>query len=228
MGSPSVSDNRFANQYKTEGTDATLGLLNALEDGEPVSQRGLSVRLGVALGLTNSLIKRCVRKGLIKISTAPARRYAYYLTPKGFQEKARLTAEYLAASLDFYRRSRAEYMGLVEYCASRNWRRVALYGISELAEIATVAGNEVGFEFVLVIGDDHSSDTFCNIPVIRSLDELDAGKIDAVILTDTVAPQASYERLRNHVKADRVLAPDVLKISRQLQPSRHDVRSEAE
>ena len=44
--------------------------------------------MGVALGLANSYLKRCIRKGFIKITEAPANRYLYYLTPQGFAEKA--------------------------------------------------------------------------------------------------------------------------------------------
>ena len=71
----------------------TLNILDTVEQNEHISQRDLSRKLGVALGLANSYLKRCVRKGLIKVQQAPANRYLYYLTPKGFSEKSRLTAQ---------------------------------------------------------------------------------------------------------------------------------------
>ena len=83
----------------------TLEILEAIDEQSDVTQRHLARRTGVALGLANSYLKRCVRKGLVKIQQAPANRYLYYLTPKGFAEKSRLTAEYLSASLTFYRRA---------------------------------------------------------------------------------------------------------------------------
>ena len=42
----------------------------------------------MALGLTNAYLKRCIRKGFIKVTQIPANRYAYYLTPRGLQKKA--------------------------------------------------------------------------------------------------------------------------------------------
>ena len=45
-------------------------------------------------------------KGLVKMSQVPLNRYAYYLTPQGFAEKSRLTAEYLSVSFNFFRRAR--------------------------------------------------------------------------------------------------------------------------
>lgn len=74
----------------------TLGVLTAAEAQDGISQRTLAADLGVAVGLVNAYVKRCVRKGLLKVSQVPARRYRYYLTPAGFAEKAKLTGEYLA------------------------------------------------------------------------------------------------------------------------------------
>jgi len=72
----------------------TLNLLGAIEQQDDVSQRHLAEHMGVALGMANSYLKRCVKKGWIKVTTAPANRYLYYLTPTGFAEKARLTGEF--------------------------------------------------------------------------------------------------------------------------------------
>ena len=82
-----------ASKIDRESPELLLGVLSAVEHDSNVTQRNMSSQLGIALGLANAVLKRCVRKGLIKISTAPLNRYAYYLTPTGFSEKARLTAE---------------------------------------------------------------------------------------------------------------------------------------
>jgi DNA-binding MarR family transcriptional regulator len=68
---------------------------------QALNQRKLARQIGISVGLVNALVHRAVHKGLIKIKEAPARRYAYYLTPKGFAEKSRLVAEYLEVSLRF-------------------------------------------------------------------------------------------------------------------------------
>ena len=73
-----------------------LGMLSAVERDSNVTQRHLARELGIALGLANAYLKRCAKKGFIKIRQVPLNRYAYYLTPRGFAEKSRLTAEYLS------------------------------------------------------------------------------------------------------------------------------------
>jgi DNA-binding MarR family transcriptional regulator len=64
-----------------EKTRIMLGLLESVERGEAQTQRRLASELGVALGLVNAYLKRCINKGLVKVREVPARRYAYYLTP---------------------------------------------------------------------------------------------------------------------------------------------------
>ena len=85
-----------------------LGLLESVERDGGQSQRRIASDLGIALGLVNAYLKRCVKKGLVKVSDAPARRYIYYLTPQGFAEKSRLTVEYLSHSFGFFRQAKSD------------------------------------------------------------------------------------------------------------------------
>src|SRR5204863_3442431 len=107
--------------------------------------------LGIALGLANAYLRRCVRKGLVKIRQVPLNRYAYYLTPKGFAEKSQLTAEYLALSFNFFRQARSDCAVLLKECAALGWQRVVLYGAGELAEIAVLSAAESEIQVILVI-----------------------------------------------------------------------------
>ena len=90
-------------------------------DRDPsISQRQLSDNLGVSIGIVNWHMKRFVGKGLVKLQKAPVRRYLYYLTPSGFAEKARLTAEYLNASFDIFRQGAPSIRGAVRHL-QRKW-----------------------------------------------------------------------------------------------------------
>src|ERR1700730_10639848 len=95
-----------------------LNLLNSVDDGAQ-SQRRIAEELGIALGLVNAYLKRCIKKGLVKVSQAPARRYAYYLTPQGFAEKSRLTVEYLSSSFSLFRQARSDCVELLKSARSR-------------------------------------------------------------------------------------------------------------
>lgn len=192
--------------------DPTLGLLAAVESEPELSQRSLAVRMGTALGLTNAYLKRAVRKGWIKVRQAPARRYLYYLTPKGFAEKSRLTQQYLSDSFRFFRRARGECEDLYRAALAQGRRRILLCGAGELAEIATLAAAEAGVELVGILDPSRNEPRFCGLSVWRDLN--DAGAFDAVLLTDVRAPQATHDRLAGQIPPDRLLVPRLLHVSR--------------
>ena len=63
-----------------EDETVVLEMLNQIERDSGVTQRHLAQELGIALGLTNAYLKRCVKKGYVKIRQVPLNRYAYYVT----------------------------------------------------------------------------------------------------------------------------------------------------
>ena len=87
-------------------------LLKILEENPGLSQRDLAKRLGVSLGKINFCLNALVEKGSLKISnfrnSDNKLAYAYLLTPRGVEQKARMTAEFLQYKLQEYERLRAE------------------------------------------------------------------------------------------------------------------------
>ena len=177
-----------------------------------VNQRTLAKELGIALGMTNSYVKRCVRKGLIKISEIPPNRYAYYLTPQGFTEKTRLTAEFLSSSLTFFRRARVQYGEIYEQCTAAGWRHLALAGVGELAEIAILSAREHDVVLQGVIERGHDGESCLGLPVVAEVGTLD--RPDAVLLTALKEPEEAYTELIKNIPPNRVLVPHLLHVER--------------
>src|SRR6202012_4337384 len=121
-------------EHEHENERIVLGLLSSVETDGARSQRLIAAELGIALGLVNAYLKRCVRKGLVKVQDVPARRYAYYLTPQGFAEKSRLTVQYLSDSFSFFRKAKEDCTHLFREAAARGLARLVLAGKSDLAE----------------------------------------------------------------------------------------------
>lgn len=192
--------------------EITLGLLNVIHENSGVTQRSAAGELGVALGLVNTYLKRCIKKGWVKIAQAPANRYLYYLTPHGFAEKSQLTKQYLACSFNFFRAARSQCSGLFALGAENGWSRMALYGEGDLAEIATLCAREHPIVLAAVIDQNSRLVDIGGIPVVRDLQA--AGAIDAVMLTDLNNPQGGYDALAKEFPSDRILAPRFLKVSR--------------
>ncbi|MBF0251657.1 MAG: MarR family transcriptional regulator [Alphaproteobacteria bacterium] len=192
---------------------ATLSLFATLEVKQDVTQRGLATRIGVALGLANGLLKRAVKKGFVKVQQAPAKRYAYYITPKGFAEKSRLVSEYLSVSLGFFRQAREEFAAIHAEIAARGHFQVALYGNGELAEIALISAQGCGVELKGAIQPGSNVANFLNLPVIGSIEGAKGLGIETVILASTVSPQQDYDRLVEHFGAEHVFVAPLLHVT---------------
>lgn len=194
-------------------TEITLGLLNAVEDNSSVTQRSVANDLGIALGLANAYLKRCITKGLIKVTQAPANRYAYYLTPKGFAEKSRLTAQYISISFNFFREARRQCAEMFETCQSNGWRKVALCGKSDLVEITELCARDYPVSLIGIIDFNTPEAGSSVLPVFSNLQA--AGSVDAVIITDFENPQAAYDQIVKDIDQKKILAPKFANISRQ-------------
>jgi DNA-binding MarR family transcriptional regulator len=199
-----------------------LSVLTSIERDSTITQRKLAGELGIALGLANAYLRRCVRKGLIKMRQVPLNRYAYYLTPQGFAEKSRLTAEYLTVSLDFFRRARSDCVALLRQCEALGWRKVALYGAGDLAEIVILSAGETTIDVICVIDSRSASRRCGGLPVVPDLaaafTRVDALGLDGIIVTDTQSPQASFDTLSSLAPSGglancSVVAPSLLRVT---------------
>lgn len=81
-------------------------LLKLLENNPNMNQRELAQAMGVSLGKINYCLKALMEKGHVKFKNfhrnEDKRTYAYLLTPKGIQEKARVTVAFLQRKLVEY------------------------------------------------------------------------------------------------------------------------------
>lgn len=188
-----------------------LGLLDSVERNGGQSQRHLASELGIALGLVNAYLKRCMKKGLVKASQAPARRYVYYLTPQGFAEKSRLTVEYLSYSFGFFRQAKADCSALFEVARANGQTRVVLAGKSDLAEIASLCAQESGVAIVAVVDPLASANRFLGLPLFAAFEQVEAA-FDAVVVTDVTAPISTCEEAVRKFGDDRVLIPELLRV----------------
>lgn len=87
-------------------------LLKALEENPGLSQRDLAKKLGVSLGKINYCLNALVEKGSLKINnfrnSDNKLAYAYLLTPRGVEQKARMTVQFLKYKVQEYERLREE------------------------------------------------------------------------------------------------------------------------
>jgi DNA-binding MarR family transcriptional regulator len=150
----------------------THRVLDKLAGTSSSSQRSLARELGIALGLTNALLRELVGKGCIEVQRRRPNQLCYVLTSKGAAEKARL------ARLDFLRR-----MELYTQIRDRVKERLAqivdtpqcrlcpivFYGGGDLAEIAWLCVQKGSVRVVGVVDDNRVGSNFFGVPVVRTL-----------------------------------------------------------
>jgi DNA-binding MarR family transcriptional regulator len=194
-------------------------LLTAIDNDAGVSQRRLSLDIGIAVGSVNWYLKRCLSKGLIKLKHAPVKRYAYYLTPKGFEEKSRLTADYLQSSLELYRRGRQECSEFFGECAAQGKTHIFFAGDGDLAEIACLSGLGAPIQIKAIVDNFSGRQSCAGVLVFTTLPAAitaTGGELpDAILLTDLSRPRRSYatiaeQALKAGLSADIIHIPRVL------------------
>src|SRR5260370_42331590 len=182
-----------------------LGVLDGAERNPSVTPRSVARELGIALGLVNAYLHRCLNKGLIKIGQVPPRRYAYYLTPRGMTEKSRLTATYLMDSFAFFREARKQCNELFQALAARGQYRLALVGRGDLAEIARL------------VARDHRIEIAGIAPASADAAGLSAnlegfGPLDAIVVTALEQSRETFAAAVEVLGAERVHAPALLRV----------------
>ncbi|MGH9309066.1 MAG: hypothetical protein ACRD1U_06820 [Vicinamibacterales bacterium] len=190
----------------TPNDDHARRLLIGITSGKPVSQRSLAREMGVALGLTNLLMRRLARKGWIRIVRVRPNRLLYVITPAGLAEKARMSREYFQRSVSFYVETRDRIRQSFEELASsrvdgpeaRSIERVVFYGAGEVAEVGFVCLAETGLELVGVV-DEERVRPFFGVTVHRpdalTADDIAGRPYDRIAVMSFGEPDEIRERL---------------------------------
>ena len=190
--------------------EITLDVLSAIEKNSHVTQRDVAKNIGIALGLTNTYLKRCIKKGLIKVQQVPANRYAYYLTPRGFSEKSLLTAEFLSQGFQYFRTARTQLMEIFATCERRNWHNIALHGLTDISEIAVLSAQNFEVNIVGIVDQSSSLTEYSGIPILDSIEKLEY--VDAIVITDLGDPDASLKYLSGFYPGSQIFVPQILNL----------------
>lgn len=179
----------------------SLQILNELSDNDSLTQRDLSSRLDIALGLVNSYIKNLVAKGFITVKSIPPRRYAYFLTPKGFTEKTRLTYDLLSDYTRIYREARSGLKELFSELRAEGVKNVAFAGADEVAEIAYITLQEMEMELSGVVDNELAGKQFFGRD-IRPISKIRGMDYDCIVVTSYLKREKIYRELLENETPD--------------------------
>ena len=186
-----------------------LRVLEEMDGTAEISQRRLSSQLGVALGVTNLLVKKLAKQGYIRVTQLGWKRWAYVVTPRGMARKIHLTKAYVERFIDHYSRVRALLREDLRDQGFTPTTQVAVVGTTEISELAFLALRDIGATNIDVYAINPVRQEFLGITV-QDLNFLAPSKYGFVVLT-----QSNDENgLRESLLSNGVLESQIVELFR--------------
>jgi DNA-binding MarR family transcriptional regulator len=196
--------------YKRSDKIRDLRLLEELEKNPIVSQRELSHKFGIALGVTNACLKRMARKGLIRIRDLNHRRIGYYLTAKGFAEKAKLTLHLISYIVHHYSELKRIIAERLLEMQGHGLQRIVFYGVSDEMEVAYITLQGVNLKLVGIVDDDERVTPRIifgyEIEPVSRVQEL---KPDCILITSLIENEKKKETLKEIFGQSSICIKDI-------------------
>ena len=159
-----------------------LRVLEAIDQNPELSQRQLSRRVGVALGVGNLLLKNLAKKGYIKVTHLSWKRWVYVITPKGMTRKVNLTLSYIESFLGHYRRVKIILKKNLNSLTLNKESKVAIVGTGELAELAYLALLDIGVDEIDMFGNENDKHVFLGMNVV-SIQDIEVNDYSKIVVT---------------------------------------------
>jgi len=187
-----------------------LRLLEELENNPIVSQRDLSHKFGIALGVTNACLRRMARKGWIRIRDLNPRRIGYYLTPKGMIEKTRLTIHLISFRVQHYSELKKVIANRLLEMQRDGLQRIVFYGVSDEMEVAYITLQGVNLKLVGIVEDDEKYEPLIlfgyEVEPVSRIREL---KPQGILITSTLEGDQKKERVKKIMDGHSVCIKDI-------------------
>jgi len=116
-----------------------LKIIEEISQDKNLTQRKISHKLGLSLGMTNLILKRLANKGYVKVKELDRRKVQYILTPKGFAEKTKKSYQYFLKTIHSLQemKRRIQHLVLMEYKKGKT--HFIILGEGELADIVELS-----------------------------------------------------------------------------------------
>lgn len=158
-----------------------LRLMGEIDREGNSSQRELSRRLNLSLGLVNTFIKRLINRGYFTVTTISKNRLQYGLTPEGVAKKGILTLEYFRYSSHFHKEIKRLLVKRFDEMKKNSIHSVIFFGAGETAELAYLYMLLTDIKLVGVVDETRFGKSFFEHR-IEGTERLAGNDWDAVLL----------------------------------------------
>jgi DNA-binding Lrp family transcriptional regulator len=198
------------NIFKPSGEIRDLRLLEELEKNPIVSQRELSHKFGIALGVTNACLRRMARKGWIRIRDLNPRKIGYHLTPKGMIEKARLTLNLISFRVQHYSELKKVIANRLLEMQRDGLQRIVFYGVTDEMEVAYITLQGVNLKLVGIIEDaERMTPRIIFGYEVEPVSRVQELKPDGILITSLTDSKKKRERLEDILSRNSICIKDI-------------------
>jgi ribosomal protein S25 len=198
------------NVFKPSEEIRDLRLLEELEKNPVVSQRKLSQKFKIALGLTNACLNKMANKGWIRIQGLNRRKIGYYVTPKGITEKAKLTLKMITCTIEQYSDLKKIIRTRLLEMKREGMHRIVFYGVGDEMEVAYITLQGVNLKLVGIVEDDEK----CKPQIIFGYELEPVSRIrelkpDGVLITSLAEIDLKKEKITALIDRKKVCIKDI-------------------
>jgi DNA-binding MarR family transcriptional regulator len=134
-----------------------LETLLEIKDNPSLTQRSLAHRLNISLGLTNAILQNLIHRGWVKAKKITGRKILYLITPQGIARATNLVYDRFRETQNYYQYTKELLTSYLTDLYTKGKRKAAIYGTSQLAEIAYLSLMDSPLQLHSIITDEPSS-----------------------------------------------------------------------
>lgn len=137
-----------------------LNTLLELKQNPSLTQRSLSHRLNISLGLTNAILQNLIHRGWIKAKRLTGRKILYLITPQGMARATNLIYDRFRETQNYYQYTKELLISYLTDLYNKGKRRAVIYGTNQLAEITYLSLLDSPLKLYSILSDDPSKRKF--------------------------------------------------------------------
>jgi len=182
-----------------------LDTLMEIKNNPSTTQRSLSLKLNISLGLTNSILQNLIHRGWIKVQKMTGRKILYLITPEGMANVSRLMYNRFQETLHYYHYTKDLLTAYLMKLYQQGEKTINIYGTGQLAEITYYAGISTPLKLNAIITDDPSKKIFLGHEVLSLSDfiekysqQLSEKSQKGLLIISTVSPDKLQQEIKKH------------------------------
>jgi len=182
-----------------------LDTLMEIKNNPSTTQRSLSRKLNISLGLTNSILQNLIYRGWIKVQKMTGRKILYLITPEGMANVSRLMYTRFQETLHYYHYTKDLLTAYLMKLYQQGEKTINIYGTGQLAEITYYAGISTPLKLNAIISDDTSKKIFLGHEVLTLSDfiekysqQLSEKSQKELLIISTVNPDTLQQEIKKY------------------------------